>query len=79
MPGDHIVILSAEKTEIFAGTRYNNRNDFTLRQLDPGITDKSQPPAVTDADDLFAVQLRKPIPHRRTPNSFGSVYARGDE
>ena len=79
VPGDHIVVLSTEKAEIFAGSRHDDGYHLAFRQLDPGIADEPQSPAVADADDLFAVQLRKTIPHRRTPNSFGSVYAQADK
>ena len=59
VPGDHIVILPAPKTEKPAGAGDNDGNDIPFGKLDPGISDIAQPPPVADTYDLFAVKIRK--------------------
>ena len=57
VPGDHIIIPPAPKPKHPARTRDGNGHQLSLRQLHTGIADKSQPPPIADADDLFAVQV----------------------
>ena len=60
IPGDQEVIPPPPKAEKAASSRHDNGGDPPLRQLDPGIGDKAQPQPVPNANDLLAVQIRKP-------------------
>ena len=48
--------------------------DLPLRQTDDHILDISQPPSVANADDLFAVQIRKFGRHNAPPKVFDKDY-----
>ena len=57
IPGNHKVVPMSAKTKKPAGTGHDDRGDPSLRQLQAGIANKPQPPAVADADHLFVVQI----------------------
>ena len=57
MPGDNIVLPAANQAEITAWSRHNNGAKPTLRQLQPRIGHKAQPPTVGYTDYLFAKQV----------------------
>ena len=59
VPGNNKVVPAAPKTEMPAGPRDDDGGNSALRQFDFGVGNKSQPPPVTQTDDLFAVQVRK--------------------
>ena len=59
IPGDHKIVLAAPEAQKTAGAGDNDGEDFTFRKLDAGVADISQPPPITNTDDLFAVQIRK--------------------
>ena len=58
-PGDHKILPPAPQSEKAAGAGDDDGNDIPLRHLHPHVGDEPQPPPVTDADDLLALQLRK--------------------
>ena len=58
VPGDHIIVPSAPKTEHPAGTGNGDGHKLPLRQLHTGIADKAQPLSVADTNNLFTVQVR---------------------
>ena len=71
-PGDHIIIPGwAESTQL-APPGHQNSADLSLGKLNDHIAHKPQPPSVTDADDLLAMQIRKFCRHKTTP--LGKVY-----
>ena len=53
-----------------AGTGDDNGYNFALRQFNPGVGHEPQPTPVTDANDLFTVQLRKFARHTQTSQRF---------
>ena len=55
VPWDDIVLFVPQKSEKTAGSGNNDGEDMSIRQIDAGIGDISQPLSVTDTDDLFAV------------------------
>ena len=73
VPWDDVIVPGAEETEKPAFPRNDQGGDTALRHLDPGIGHISQPLPVPDADDFFAVQIRKL--HTQPPKKgFGAVY-----
>ena len=57
VPGNHIIVLSAPKSEKTARTGNNNGYESTFRKLHTSITNKSQPSPVANANNLFTVQF----------------------
>ena len=75
MPRDHIIIPAAHQPHELSRSRHHNGAHTPLRHFYPYIANISQPPPVTDADDLLAMQIRELHRHTSTPKSFGKIYA----
>ena len=67
IPRDQKVTASSHQPEKPAWPRNHDCNDVSLRQLHLHIRNKTQPFPVTDADHLFALQLRKSDRHTLPP------------
>ena len=59
IPGDDIVIPPPHKTQMPAGSGDDNGGDAAVAQVDPCVGNEAQSPAVADADDFLAVQIRE--------------------
>ena len=55
VPGDNIVLFAAQKAEISAWPRHDQGAKPPLRQLQPGISHKAQPPPIGNTDHFLAV------------------------
>ena len=64
-PGDHIILLTTEAEEL-AGPGDNNGRDLAAFTIHLYIRHIAQAAAVADVDDLFALELGKPVTHSLT-------------
>ena len=75
VPGNDKFVPSVENAKQAARAGDNNGNHLPRWDLHLYIGHKTQPSAVTNADDFLAVQIRYAIAHNHTPCFFGRVYA----
>ena len=59
VPGNYVVLPPSPQAQQLTGTGDDHGAKLSLRQFDPGITDKPQPPSIPNTNNLLAVQLRK--------------------
>ena len=63
-PGNDVIILSSQQAKKPAGARHQDGYNVSRGNFHTGIGNKSQPPPVGNADDLFAVQFREFCGHK---------------
>ena len=79
LPGDHIVLVSAEDAAEAAGSGDDERQNTPAFQVDRYIRNITQTAAVTDIDDLLALQIGKPVAHSITLLAPPILCARHEE